>query len=190
MGTLINSQYVLTALSCVANKTGSDIALDKGEIGKIIVGPEAHPELNLALIRLVKPIRFDNNTLPACLYESEVKSNFMSYVGWSQNKMSRFYVRDLSQEDAICRAFPHQMICSKTLRFMYTFCTIDAGGPLQFEGTSDEAIVGITLLGSGRSSNMKHNGRLISYESYQYSARLTKFLPWIRSVVQDNYCSY
>jgi hypothetical protein len=190
MGTLINSRYVLTALSCLKDKSLSDIVLDKGQIEQVIKGPEPRDELNLALLRLAKPVEFDNHTLPACLQESKLTANFMNYVGWSLDKMSSFYVRDLSDEDRLCKVFPEQMICTKTVRFMYTFCTMDVGGPLHVEGDLSEGLVGVTLLTAAKSSGVMHDKRDISYVSYQYNARLTHFFPWIRSVVQGDYCPF
>ncbi|XP_013144094.1 PREDICTED: serine protease persephone-like isoform X2 [Papilio polytes] len=211
-GSLITTQYVLTAVHCVhtterieptmvrvgvLNITGSKWNDETDyEIDIIHVHPNykrSRKYHDLALIRLISPIRTSRNAFPACLYTSAVEPTTSLYItGWGKTDVTRAGTSNILLKAMIqivsreycntlyttTRKLPKGImdgqICAGDSKGVTDSCQGDSGGPLQGLTDTDGhyRIVGVTSFGSGCGSAVPG-----------VYTRIYKYLHWIESLV-------
>nr|XP_012215619.1 PREDICTED: trypsin-1-like [Linepithema humile] len=164
-GTLINSQYVLTAGHCVKWTNHADISVGLGmhdienknegyvaSIDKIILHKDfesdyLHDTNDIALIRLKDPVTFDENVRPACLPHkgTDYTEHNVKVTGWGRVTTSGGASKFLRQATlkvmswAACRNTSFGDHLTESMLCAYRddidACQGDSGGPLLYERT-------------------------------------------------------
>nr|BAM18077.1 serine protease [Papilio xuthus] len=159
-----------------------------------------HPEYkrsrkyhDLALLRLVTPIRTSRNAFPACLYTSETEPTISLYItGWGKTDVTKAGTSKVLLK-AMLQIVPREscnamyttsrklpngildgQICAGDPNGVMDTCQGDSGGPLQGFTSKDGhlRIVGVTSFGSGCGSVVPG-----------VYTRIYKYLDWIESLV-------
>ncbi|XP_045536539.1 serine protease persephone isoform X2 [Papilio machaon] len=211
-GSLITTQYVLTAAHCVhtierieptivrvgvVNITGSKWNDDTDyEVDTVHVHPnykKSRKYHDLALIRLVTPIRTSQTAFPACLYSFEIEPTIQLYItGWGKTDVTRAGTSNVLLKATLqivprescnsmyttSRKLPDGImdtqICAGDSNGVMDTCQGDSGGPLQGLTHKDGhyRIIGVTSFGSGCGSAVPG-----------VYTRIYKYLDWIESLV-------
>ncbi|EZA60544.1 Serine protease snake [Ooceraea biroi] len=189
-GTLISSQYVLTAAHCVNNiqekvpvevRVGSEDLRSVGDaqripISNVITHPRYKRSVNyndVAILKLRKPVRMDNNVRPICMQTKSLTSMDITpnislvVIGWgattfaeeSTVRLMKTPSLSLVDRETCGKSFKdfnqlpsgldESMLCmldtNETRRA--DACHGDSGGPLLMLSGANQTIVGITAFG-------------------------------------------
>ncbi|XP_025952784.2 coagulation factor X-like isoform X2 [Dromaius novaehollandiae] len=208
-GTILNEYFILTAAHC-ANQSEKPMVL-VGEVDrrkkepseaihmveKIIINDAfdlATYDSDIALIKLKEPITFSEYVIPACLPEEDfatevlmkqasgIVSGFGKIFqrGRLVKRMKVFqipYVDMGTCKPAIRSLVTENMFCAGYDKDGKDVCQGDGGGPhvTQYNGTY--FVTGIISWGEGCGTPGK----------YGIYTNLSKFLPWVRSVLTQNF---
>ncbi|XP_054044396.1 coagulation factor X-like [Rissa tridactyla] len=207
-GTILNEYFILSGAHCVNQYKDLWVLVgmvDEGNeepsramhrVEKIIAHAEFDAETynnDIALLKLEEPITFSEDVVPACLPEEDFANNvlmnqtFGIVSGFGRRferaqTVKRMKVLQIPYVDrdtcklALYNPVTENMFCAGYDKDGKDVCQGDGGGPhvTQYNGTY--FVTGIISWGEGC-------GRQGKYGVY---TNLSKFLPWIRSVLAEN----
>ncbi|KAM9390361.1 coagulation factor X-like [Phaethornis superciliosus] len=207
-GTILNEYFVLSGASCVNRSKGLRVLVgmvdkEKEEPSRSVHRVEkiiAHAEFDtvtfdsdIALLKLEEPITFSEDVVPACLPEEHfandvlMNQTFGILSGFGRDffrsrPVKRMKVLQIPYVDRdTCKLTLHapvteNMFCAGYDKDGKDACQGDGGGPhvTQYNGTY--FVTGVISWGEGC-------GRPGKYGVY---TKVSKFLPWVRSVLAEN----
>lgn len=205
-GTLISSQWVLTAAHCIRKRlyvrlAEHDIrAYDHQEVEMRVESYFAHPDYDeeitdsdIALLKLPRHAAFTRYILPACLpgrgTPPPAKSKCV-VAGWGKERETHIFGSDVLNyarvpivtKSACRRAYPDHPItdnhlCAGNKRGTSDTCAGDSGGPLMCEDEQGRWTVhGVTSFGEGCGDQGK----------YGVYTKVVNYLPWIKKIIKEN----
>ncbi|XP_075281223.1 coagulation factor X [Opisthocomus hoazin] len=207
-GTILNEYFILSAAHCVNHS--KDFSVIVGMVDKEKAEPSrathrvkkiiAHSQYDMstfdsdiALLKLEEPITFSEDVVPACLPEEDfadyilMKQTFGIVSGFG-NTFERAplvrrmkvlqipYVDENTCKLALNKPVTKNMFCAGYDKDGRDVCQGDGGGPHVTEYNGTYFVTGVTSWGEGC-------GRPGKYGVY---TRLSKFLPWVRSVLTES----
>ncbi|KAM6290463.1 coagulation factor X-like [Porphyrio hochstetteri] len=207
-GTILNEYFILSAASCVNQSRDTWVivgAVDKEKeepsrtthrVEKIISHPKFDRETydsDLALLKLEEPITFSEDVVPACLPEVDFANEVLmrQTFGIISGFGSAFeHTRPVNRMKVLRVPYVDRTTCKGALRTLVTrnmfcagydkdgkdACRGDGGGPHVTQYSSTYFVTGVISWGEGC-------GRHGKYGVY---TNLSKFLPWVRSVLTEN----
>lgn len=186
-GTIINSQWIITAAHCFTDDSLTpvvfvgDVNFKNSSDGIKVTQVVTHPNFNsvyslindVALIKLDKPLTFNRNIQPICLpSSSDIRRDygFVISVGWNnmssilqestQSQSQNCYkYQEYNEYSQICTKINKNSLCSSTSLFLNEYDIF-------------------TLIGIG--SNMVGN-HTCNTEDEDYYARVSNYINWIGS---------
>ncbi|KAF5901255.1 plasma kallikrein isoform X2, partial [Clarias magur] len=208
-GSIISSRWILTAAHCLSTQdihfsvragiTKLSEAGTKYELEIIIVHPNYNKtsgENDIALIKLKKPITFNNVVRPVCLTEAVKEAEFLrgkkcTVTGWGRLSTGSFpdtlqkaqvplissdvCAGILREEDMTrTKVFPSNL-CAGYPEGKIDSCDGDSGGPLVCQAESTWYLAGLTSWGLGCAKPNKPG----------VYTRVSYYVPWIRSVIRN-----
>ncbi|CAF1083584.1 unnamed protein product [Adineta steineri] len=202
-GTLIDSYHVLTAAHCIKRHDLQHIFITAGvhnrqsdeldtrqerNVNSIVIHPDWNRESlvnDLAILRLDKPVKFNDYVQPACLPGPDPlsKSNVM-LIGWGAEQMGGNTYNELKQAQVKvigeCQQYWNQydednQICVGQTISGDSACQGDSGGPLLQQYKDQWVLQGVASF----IDDCKTNGNSLPNVYVKVSAYLT----WINSII-------
>jgi len=213
-GTLINKRYVITAMHCVksGNSVASSVTIAIGEhnINQAIETQTAQTiratnivmrddydenavDNDIAILKLASDVTFNDNVVPACLptnADLTYAGQDAVVSGWGTTRsggstsavLKETTVRITQQSDSTCTKYANILADSAIKMCAYKqgtdSCQGDSGGPLVVTEDGRNTLVGVVSYGQGCATT--------GYAGVY--ARVTNYLDWINSNVQDGKC--
>ncbi|XP_073711541.1 plasminogen-like [Misgurnus anguillicaudatus] len=202
-GTLIDSQWVLTAAHCfkksqspstykiflgIHTKHADEPTKQERDVSKIVIGPS---EADIALLKLKRPAVINDEVSLACLPENDyiVPGGTDCFVtGWGNTKGTggEGYLKEAELpviENTICNSSPfldgrvkeHEM-CAGNIEGGTDTCQGDSGGPLVCKAQNKFVLQGVTARGIGCAEAKKPG----------IYTRVSKFVDWIEQSMKEN----
>ncbi|KAK7069940.1 hypothetical protein SK128_012471 [Halocaridina rubra] len=201
-GTLVASQWVLTAAHCVRRKLfvrlgEHDLAVREGaELDYKISRAVTHPmydsttvDNDVALLQLPEPVEPGPKISPACLPEQGASlpvGDSCTIIGWGKERNTHIFGTDVLHEaevpiiaSSVCEAvyedyyITSNMFCAGYRKGRVDSCAGDSGGPLLCKRNGRWHIYGITSFGEGCGKRGK----------FGIYARVSNYRHWVQSVI-------
>jgi secreted trypsin-like serine protease len=207
-GTLLNEEYVLTAAHCIGSEDPSEITITAGmhnmeldentettrqvrQAQNVTVHPDYNEDTiknDLALVRLDRPVDFNENVQPACLPGPDPKPDSeVVLIGWGVTStggelspvLKQTEVQVVDHCDKIWEGVDDStQLCFKDKTLTSASCQGDSGGPALQEHDGQWVVEGVTIYGHRTCEIIKH-GLPDVY------TRVSAFLPWIHSIIDQ-----
>ncbi|XP_074003749.1 coagulation factor X-like [Numenius arquata] len=207
-GTILNEYFILSGAQCInqyknlrvlvgmVDKDNEEPSRSMHRVEKIIAHAEFNTETfdnDIALLKLEEPITFSEDVVPACLPEEDFAKNVLMNqtfgivsgfgkrfeLGQTVKRMKVLQIPYVDRDTcklSLRNPVKGNMFCAGYDKDGEDVCQGDGGGPhvTQYKGTY--FVTGIISWGEGC-------GRQGKYGVY---TNLSKFLPWVRSVLTEN----
>jgi len=205
VGTLIDSRHVLTAAHCIGTTDPRSITITAGlhnkqsneadtrqvltveRIFKHAGYNEKTIENDLTILRLAKPVQFNQYVQPACLPGPDPQPGAdVVLVGWGATETGGGAHHELKQTKVKvvgdCNKYWGQVneekqVCVGDTRTGDSACKGDSGGPMLYEHNGQWVVAGVTSFGSAEECSTYAHSRPNVY------ARVSAYLPWINSII-------
>jgi len=210
-GSIVNSRWIVTAAHCIYRKSARGIKIRVGEHNmrsregtevdiqaeRIVQHPSYNPRTldnDIALIKVNRPIMFNNNVQPVCLTPSEFRAGSNCYItGWGKIRHpgNMHYILQQAQMPiadrntcyranlrAIGIRVTKNMVCGGYgSRSRISGCHGDSGGPFVCQSGGKWYLAGAVSHGSGTCSTSRN--------SYTVFANVSGYNSWIKRYISN-----